>query len=54
MHSPLAIACRLRGSGEVRRRQIWEQFIKRAGPTEVKPEELELLVNNKLNGRQVS
>jgi hypothetical protein len=35
-------------------RQIWEQFIKRAGPTEVKPEELELLVNNKLNGRQVS
>jgi hypothetical protein len=31
-----------------------EQFIKRAGPTEVKPEELELLVNNKLNGKQVS
>jgi len=35
-------------------RQIWERFIERVGPTKVKPEELELLVNNKLNGRQVS
>ena len=35
-------------------RQIWKQFIKRIGLTKIKPEELELLVNNKLNGRQVS
>jgi hypothetical protein len=39
-------------------RQIWERFIERArtsiGPAEVKPEELDRLVNNKLNGRQVS
>jgi hypothetical protein len=39
-------------------RQIWEQFIERARttkrPVEVKPEDLNRLVNNKLNGRQVS
>lgn len=35
-------------------RQIWERFIERAhtseGPAVVEPEELDLLVNNKLNG----
>jgi hypothetical protein len=36
------------------RRQIWEHFLNRAGPTKVKPEELELLVDPELNGRQVS
>jgi hypothetical protein len=39
-------------------RQIWERFIERArtseGPAEVEPDELDCLVNNKLNGRQVS
>ena len=39
-------------------RQIWELFIKRArtseGPAEVEPDELDRLVNTKLNGRQVS
>jgi hypothetical protein len=43
---------------KVARRQIWERFIERArtskGPAEVKPEELDRLVNSKLNGRQVS
>ncbi len=36
------------------RRQIWEWFIERVhtskGPAKVKPEELDYLVNNKLNG----
>ena len=40
------------------RRQIQEQFIKRAcifkGLVEVEPDELDRLVNNKLNGWQVS
>jgi len=39
-------------------RQIWNWFIEKAhttkGPVEVKPEELDCLVNNQLNGRQVS
>ena len=36
------------------RRQIWGHFLNRAGPTKVKPKELELLVDRELNGRQVS
>jgi hypothetical protein len=39
-------------------RKIWERFIERArtsqGPAKVKPNELNSLVNSKLNGRQVS
>jgi len=39
-------------------RKIWERFIERArtsqGPAKVKPDELNRLVNSKLNGRQVS
>jgi hypothetical protein len=39
-------------------RQIWERFIERActskGLVEVKPNELDSLVNTKLNGWQVS
>ena len=38
------------------RRKIWEQFIERIGIAqgEIKADELNCLVNNKLNGRQVS
>jgi len=40
------------------RRQIWNWFIEKAHTTkrlvEVKPEELDCLVNNQLNSRQVS
>jgi hypothetical protein len=39
-------------------KKIWERFIERArtsqGPAKVKPDELNRLVNSKLNGRQVS
>jgi hypothetical protein len=37
-------------------RKIWEQFIERAGIAQgsIKADELNCLVNNKLNGRQVS
>jgi hypothetical protein len=39
-------------------RKIWERFIERArtsqGSAKVKPDELNRLVNSKLNGRQVS
>jgi hypothetical protein len=44
--------------GKYAGRKIWEQLIKRVhtpqGPAKVKPDELNRLVNSKLNGRQVS